>query len=100
MANQSFDAFSHHLQGLGALLKKQGVSNLRSSTSRRIFYEYRALAVRLSTTRCELDQMLTFHLDNNKPHDSPFIFLESTRMDQSSLEILQRNPPKSSPQLN
>jgi len=59
------------------------------NTSRRIFYEYRALAVKLPSL-CELDQILTYDLDNNKPYDSSFIFPESTRMDLSSLEEHKR----------
>lgn len=53
IANRSFSSLIRHIEGVGALLKARGVENIRTSTSRRTFYEYRAikLPVDLATRR-------------------------------------------------
>lgn len=47
-SNKSFTALVHHLQGVGAILKDNGVENLQSSTSRRVFWEYRVMEITIS----------------------------------------------------
>ena len=43
LANKNAVAMMQHFGGVGAILKSRGVSNLQSPTSRRTFYEYRAI---------------------------------------------------------
>ncbi len=43
MANKSSASLIQHLGGVGVILKERGAAKLRPSTSRRTFYEYRAI---------------------------------------------------------